>query len=76
VNFCYYINKLKLKYEEENMSSSPKTLKERLDCLEQNDLIFKKGKQAVMETIQEIRLKIKLSQTPKNLDIKKPQTLI
>lgn len=39
------------------MSSSPKTLKERLDCLERNDLIFKKEKQEVVKTIQEIRLK-------------------
>jgi len=39
------------------MSGSPKTLKERLDWLERNDLIFKKEKQEVMDTIQEIRLK-------------------
>ena len=38
------------------MSGSPKTLKERLDWLERNDLIFKKEKQEVMDTIQEIRL--------------------
>ena len=39
------------------MSGSPKALKERLNWLEQNEPIFKKEKQEVIKTIQELRLK-------------------
>lgn len=39
------------------MSGTGKTLKERLDWLEKNDLIFKAEKQAVIETIKEMQIK-------------------
>lgn len=44
------------------MSGTGKTLKERLDWLEKNDPIYKKEKQAVIETIEELRLNQKVVQ--------------